>query len=197
MKKLFLILASCAVLSIAANAQPKDDSWKTRMQSEKIAFITNEVELTPEEAQVFWPVYNKQEKLRGEAMKAVRDSYRELSEALGEGDSSKKIEKAVGKAIDKYLEALENSKSLDAAAIAEYRKVLSEEKVGKLLVAEEKFRRTQIRRLHEGCPGAPGASGSHGGFGNHGGHGNHDGHGGRGNFGRVPDEHGPAPMPKK
>jgi len=160
------MISSCVLFSIAASAQPKDNSWKDRMMAEKIAFITAEVNLTPEEAQVFWPVYNRQDQLREEAMKAVLDSYRELCEDLSS-------DKKATKAIDKYIAALENRNKLETEAIKQYRTVLSEEKVGTLLVAEEKFRRTQIRRLHEGGPGAPGAPG------------------------RCPEGHDPAPAPEE
>ena len=50
-------LASFALLSISsAQAQHKNpdaDNWMEKMKSEKIAFITIELSLTPEEAQVF------------------------------------------------------------------------------------------------------------------------------------------------
>ena len=53
-------LAAFALLSLSnIQAQSKKCSWHDKMMSEKIAFITTELELTPEEAQVFWPVYNQ------------------------------------------------------------------------------------------------------------------------------------------
>lgn len=168
MKRLFLILASAAALSIAAGAQPKDDSWKSKMMAEKVAYITTEVGLTPEEAQTFWSVYNQQSQLREEAIRDVHRSYRALSEAIESG-------KKTGKAIDEYAEALEKSKALEVAAIKEYRKVLSEDKVARLLVSEEKFRKAQIRRLHDCGNGGSGNCGS----------------------GRCPDQPGPAPRARK
>ena len=55
-----LILAALVLIcaTISAGASEKGD-WKQKMMSEKIAFLTVELNLTPEEAQAFWPVYNQ------------------------------------------------------------------------------------------------------------------------------------------
>ena len=51
-----VVLLMTSVLS--AQSQNKED-WKERLMSEKIAFLTAELNITPQEAQVFWPVYNQ------------------------------------------------------------------------------------------------------------------------------------------
>ena len=54
-----MIIAAALVLGAVdafANNEAKED-WKEKIQSEKIAFLTLEIGLTPQEAQVFWPVY--------------------------------------------------------------------------------------------------------------------------------------------
>ncbi|MCQ2142485.1 MAG: hypothetical protein MJY56_00290 [Bacteroidales bacterium] len=161
MKKLFLIVAACAALSLSAIAQPKDDGWKDRMKAEKIAFITTELNLTPEEAQKFWPVYNEQEQIKMEAMKAVHASHSEMKEAL-------EADKKVAKAVDNYVEALEKNSGVEAEAIKQYRKVLPEEKVAKLLLAEENFRKSKIRSFNNATARPQGSfhsgNGQHGGF---------------------------------
>ena len=57
MKRLFILLLACLTLSL--NAQEKKENRKEQIESQKIAFFTAELELTPEEAQLFWPVYNQ------------------------------------------------------------------------------------------------------------------------------------------
>ena len=52
---LFVISASC--FAQEAPAQKKHNG--ERAQAEKIGYITQRLQLTPEEAQVFWPVYNQ------------------------------------------------------------------------------------------------------------------------------------------
>ena len=148
MKKIttiFVALAAMACLSFTAHASWGDD-WKEKLMAEKIAFLTLEVGLTPEEAQVFWPVYNQVEKEKDEAMFNVIRTYKEMSKALEE----KKNEKEVSVLLDKYLEAQKKLNEIENGVAEKYKAVLPVDKVVKLYVAEEKFRRQQIRKLHNG-----------------------------------------------
>lgn len=128
-----------------AQAQQKfDDSWKERVMSEKIAFLTVELNITPEEAQTFWPVYNKVEKELDQARFEVMKSYKALADAVEANKPSKEISVL----LDKYLQAKTAQDKLDSATANTYKTVLPVEKVAKLYVAEEKFRRQYISKLH-------------------------------------------------
>ena len=144
---IFAALAAMIYLCSAADARTSwGDDWKEKLMAEKIAFLTLEVGLTPEEAQVFWPVYNQVEKEKDEAMFGVIRAYKEMSKAIDE----KKGEKEVSALLDKYLEAQKKVNEIENGIAAKYKAVLPVEKVAKLYVAEEKFRRQQIRKLHDG-----------------------------------------------
>jgi arginyl-tRNA--protein-N-Asp/Glu arginylyltransferase len=93
-------------------------------------------------------VYNEVNKEKDEAMKEVFKSYRELETAIKEGKS----EKEINTLLDKYLAAQKVQKEVDAKAAEKYRKVLKGDKVAKVFIAEENFRRHHIRNLH-GKPG--------------------------------------------
>ena len=156
MKKLISILLS---LSIAATAlaQPqgahkhgprKPDFEK--IKAEKVAFITNEVGLTSQEAEKFWPVYNKIENEQQELAKAERTACMDLNKALASGEGD------VSALLDAYLAAKNKNVNLHAANAKEYKKVLSVEKVAKFFTCEEKFRRQQIGRVMGGGHGPQG-----------------------------------------
>ena len=136
--------------AFAAMQHNHHEDWKQKMQSEKIAFLTSEIGLTPEEAQNFWPVYNEVNKEKDEAMKEVFKAYSELESAIKEGKS----EKEINNLLDKYLDSKKAQKEVDAKAAEKYRKVLKGDKVAKVFIAEENFRRHHIRNLH-GKPGGP------------------------------------------
>lgn len=121
--------------------------WGARMRSEKIGFLTAEINLTPQEAQKFWPIYNKAEEEKGAAMHMVISSYGDLQKALYEGKGN------FSKLLDAYLKANARQSEIDVKYAKEYEKVLSEEKVAKLYVAEEKFRREQINKLNPATRG--------------------------------------------
>ena len=134
--------------SIDCNCQNKEE-WKQKMMSEKIAFLTVELGITPEEAQAFWPVYNEVNNERDEAMKNVFLSFKALEDVM----NAEKSEKEISKASEKYLDSLEKQRKVEDEAAEKYRKVLSTEKLAKLYVGEEKYRRQHIRRLHGGHEG--------------------------------------------
>ena len=148
MKK-FIILSfflSALVLTSAHAANNSQGDWKQRIMSEKIAFLTMEMGITPEEAQAFWPVYNQVDKERDEAVRKVFQSFKALEDAVSAGKS----EKEISKLLDAYQDALEQQGKIESQASARYEKVLSVEKLAKLYVGEERFRRQQVRRLRVG-----------------------------------------------
>lgn len=147
---LAIALIAFAFTATSASAQNKKGGWHDRMMSEKIAFLTMELSLTPEEAQVFWPVYNKIAEENKVLNKAVKTSFGSLIKALEEGTAS---DKEVAALLDKYLEAKQAQKAAGKDDADKYRKVLPEKKVAKLYVAEEKFRRQHIHRMKSGQPG--------------------------------------------
>lgn len=144
MKRLFIITVLAACLGMTADAHKRcDNDWKEKIMSEKIAFLTMEMNITPEEAQAFWPVYNQVEQEKDAALEQVIKSYKALSTAVEQNAKTEKL-------LEAYLEAQKNLRKVDNEAPEKYKAVLSAEKVAKLYVAEEKFRRQHIRKLHGG-----------------------------------------------
>lgn len=145
--KRFIILSFflSTLLFTSANAgNNSQGDWKQRIMSGKIAFLTMELGITPKEAQAFWPVYNQVEQERDEAVRKVFQTFKEMEDAVAAGKS----EKEVSKLLNNYLDALEKQGDIESKAAEKYAKVLPMEKVAKLYVGEEKFRRQQIRRLY-------------------------------------------------
>ena len=146
-KTISIIAAAMALMCISINSSchmKYEGDWKEKIMSEKIAFLTVEVGLTPEEAQTFWPVYNQVEQGKDEAIKKSIHAYRELNKAVEEGKSTKEISEL----LDNYLTAQKNLREYENSVADKYKSVLSADKVAKLYIAEEKFRRQQIRNLH-------------------------------------------------
>ncbi len=59
MKKFLLIF--CLFLGVGMVSYSQDNDGGGRIQALKIAFLTKKLNLSPEEAQRFWPIYNKYE----------------------------------------------------------------------------------------------------------------------------------------
>ena len=145
-KKIIIITAALVfgAVNAFANNETKED-WKEKLQAEKIAFLTMEIGLTPQEAQVFWPVYNEINEEKDQAMYEAIKYYWEMSKAIEAG----KPEKEIKTLLDKYLEAQEKQRKIDNDAADKYKKVLPTAKIAKLYIGEEKFRRLNIRKLRD------------------------------------------------
>ena len=143
MKRLMISLILAATF-IYADAGNRCD-WKEKMMSERVAFLTLEMNLTPEEAQVFWPVYNQINGEKDEAIHNVFKAYKALDEAI----KTEKSEKEISRLLDAYLSAKAAQSEFEKKADEQFRKVLPVSKVAKLYLGEEKFRRQHIRKLHE------------------------------------------------
>ena len=114
---LFIILSGLPVIKAQDGGDPKAE----KIQSLKIAFITQKLQLTPDEAQKFWPVYNQyQTEVNSLQMESKNGPALENEEKLLD------IRK-------KYLSAFE--------------KVLGPQKTNNLFNAERDFRTILIRRL--------------------------------------------------
>ncbi len=139
----FLMLCASVIISAAVYAQPQQHKgdWKEKVKAERIAFITTALELSPKEAQVFWPVYNEIGQSRQDLHRKVRESYRMLETAVREGRGEEE-------ALNKYIQALEAQQGTEGKNTEKLKSVLPAAKVAKLYLAEEQFRRQQIHRLH-------------------------------------------------
>lgn len=142
---LTLIISIAAAVTVSGRNDCQEE-WKQKMLSDKIAFLSAEISITPEEAQVFWPIYIQVDKERDEAMGAIFKAYRELNEGVKNGADEKEIEAL----LEKYLAAHERQMEIENNVPKRYGKVLSMEKVAKIYLGEEKFRRHHIRKLHGG-----------------------------------------------
>ena len=149
MKHISGLLLSVALLTFCFTADGQNNpgsDWMSRMRSEKIAFLTSEIGLTPEEAQVFWPIYNKAEAEETAAFNETRKCFSALNEAV----QQKKSQGEISRLLHEYTAAVTKSQGVQAKYISQYEKVISAEKVAKLFLAEERFRNNQIMRLQGG-----------------------------------------------
>ena len=145
-----ILVSALLALSTQAFAQNNNGmgdfakQWQERIESEKIAFLTNEMSLTPREAQAFWPIYNQAQKEQREAIEASMKTFAELDKAIRDGKTGREVNTL----LERYTKAVDDQ-NVSAKYLKEYLKVLPAEKVGKLLLGEETFRQSQINRLRQ------------------------------------------------
>lgn len=123
---------------------------KEQIQAEKIAFISNELELTTEEAQVFWPIYNTYEARIHSIRKERKKYHHELKNSTDISD-----ERAY-----ELMELIFNTEKKESDIrleyLAEFSEVLGKKKAAQLYLAEHMFKRELLRKLRDkGMPPPP------------------------------------------
>lgn len=138
---LFLLVFTCAI----SFAQPPEDhnnkEKREQIQAQKIAFISTQLELTPDEAQKFWPIYNRYE-AEIEAVRKERRGYmRELRKDEGLSD-----ERGY-ELTQKIFETEKKEADIRLSYLKEFSVVLGKKKATMVFLAEEKFKRELLDQL--------------------------------------------------
>ncbi len=136
---IFLLVSS---LSFSQGFKEK----REKVKALKVAYITEQLELTSDEAQKFWPIYNafdeNQSELRHEKMRAILDRFQPGNvEKLSEKDASNLLVQ-----MEKIEEDLFNLKK---KFIKDLQGVISAKKIIKLKKAEEDFNRELLKQMRE------------------------------------------------
>ena len=141
--KIKILLVAFICFSQVAFAQPSNRlTQRDEIESQKMAFITGELKLTPEEAQNFWPLYNA---YRAELLKLRK------SERFSRLDKSNADAKPGDKEIDAQIkQGFANDRrkiDLDETYYEKFKTVLPVKKVADFYVAERNFKRELLKSL--------------------------------------------------
>lgn len=138
MKKYYLIL----LISLCAGTVFAQGNRREVIDAQKVAFFTRHLDLSVEEAKMFWPIYDeyteKRDKIVEQKNKITRDvarNFRNMSE--------KELEEAGDKLISLNLQEAE----LKAEYHEKFKEVLSPSKVVRLYNAEQGFKNYLLNQL--------------------------------------------------
>jgi DNA-binding MarR family transcriptional regulator len=148
---LLSLLSSAQQGTTSAPTAPKSkehrESRRDNIESMKIAFLTRKLDLTPEEAQQFWPVYNqytdKLQELRKKRRMESKDAKHNVDEM-----SDKDVEQSV----DNEMVFRQKELDIQKEYHAKFKAVLPVKKVAKLYQAEEQFKRVLLDELKRDKP---------------------------------------------
>lgn len=148
MRKIIALAVFLIVASVSSSfAQPDDKKHEQRWEkyrAEKIAFLTSNLELSPAEAQKFWPVYNQLEKERWEAQIFRRQMEEKVIEAE-ETMSDQKIKQLTRE----FAGSLRKEADLLVTYNEKFLEILPPGKVLKLYKAENEFRMYMIKKFRD------------------------------------------------
>ncbi len=143
MKK--IILCICLVfISFGAFAQ---NGHRERIKAFKVAYITEQLNLSSKEAQKFWPIYNDYE----ETIKKLKSQERKMIKALKEANNTPDglSDQRAGGFLKNYLEAEEQKSRARKKLISDLQQAVSNKKILRLIKAETDFNKRILDKIRE------------------------------------------------
>jgi hypothetical protein len=136
MKRCFITALLALTTLAAARAQ---QGPQEKVQAFRIAIFTEVLQLTPEEAQGFWPIYND--------YLAQRDRLQQQYKPGKQLDAMSDSE--VEDQIKAYFEKEQKDMDLEKDLYQKLRKVLPTRKIAKIPLAERQFRESLLKKIQE------------------------------------------------
>ena len=113
-----------------------------QIQTERIAYFTEKIGLTPEEAQLFWPIYNEMDNKRT----ALFEEKAAIIQAFM-NNTNNPTEKQLNEQLNRLAVINQQEGALHGEYDARFRKVLPAQKVMNLYVAEMGFRNYLLQQM--------------------------------------------------
>jgi hypothetical protein len=123
-----------------AKAQDNDNpALKDKIKAAEVAYLSQQLNLTPEEAQKFWPLYNNY----------TREVELLIAERRRNRQTDKKDDNAAREALDREMNIEQKLLDVRKRYNQEFLKALPARKAGQVFKAEREFRGQLIRQLKE------------------------------------------------
>lgn len=135
---LFTIAGSLPALAQQEQHHQSKERWQ-KIQNAKIAFITEKINLTPEQSQKFWPLYNQLEK--------ERDLIREKSRALRSENLEGMSDSELRTALNSRLNWRQSELDLDKQYMDKFLRVISVRQLASLYRSEREFTKVLLKKM--------------------------------------------------
>jgi hypothetical protein len=142
MKKIFLLTSTIFLMSMMSFAQKPEGRGGERMkrlESYKIAFISDKLALTPEESEKFWPIYRQFQDQRKTVVKNSKPAKLLVDMTDAEADSF----------IATQLDKEEKIFQLKKEYVKKLKGVIPSKKIAKLQKLEAEFKKEVMKRMKE------------------------------------------------
>lgn len=141
-----LFFALILMAGATAFAQPPHDDGdkKEQIEAMRVAFITQQLNLTREEAQKFWPVYNEYRDGLNAMRKERHEAYKKYK-----ADFASLTDKEYAEYADNEIIFRQRELDLMKKYHAEFKSLLPVKKVALLYRAENEFKKTLLKEAHE------------------------------------------------
>jgi len=142
---LVLLLALIIAMPSIAQNGARRKKIREQIDAQKVAFITEKLQLTPAEAQQFWPIYNEYESQRQIIVKEFMEKNLEERDM----DVETLTDKQAIEIADSQIIQAQKMLDLRKKYHAEFKKVLSPKKLLLLYQAERDFKKFILKEIRQ------------------------------------------------
>lgn len=139
------------LLLAAGSAVAQPGPKKDILEAQKVAFITQQLNLTTSEAEAFWPLYNEYQQKRDNLKMEQRKLRQNVKENF-DGMNDKDIETFIDQELDMKQKELDLAKEFHKKMKA----VLPMKKVALYYRAVEEFNKSLLEKVNKPAPGPKG-----------------------------------------
>lgn len=141
---LALLAFSMTTPALAQRPSASDGPRMERLESARVAYITDKLALTPEQSQRFWPIYKEYTE--------KRRSLRRQGGGLRRKDLTAMSDKDIQTAMDQQFAVRQGELDLEKEYVSRFQKAITLRQVAQLHQAEREFTRALIKRLDDRRP---------------------------------------------
>src|SRR4026208_82997 len=136
---LTLLMISVTGFSQGPGPGPLSKEARQRIEAQRIGFITQKLNLTPEEATKFWPIYNE-----------YKDALRDMKDDMERPDLMSITDDEATAVIERHLQQEQKRLELKKKLFSQLRNVISSRKIILLQASEREFNRGLLQRVSAG-----------------------------------------------
>ena len=144
-KEALIALILVLICSLGFSQPHRTQEKYEEIQKKKVQYLTEKMSLTPEEGQVFWPLYNEFEAKK----EAIRQEVREKTRKLRRGENSDMSNEEKLNLMQAALDLKEKNIQLEKLYFDKFKKELSVEKLYKFYKADKEFKRVLLHKFRE------------------------------------------------
>ncbi len=139
MKSSFKYILVFVIAVFATKLSYAQGGKQDKIEALKVSFITEKINLTPNEAQGFWPLYNEY----NDKIKFARKNFRQQYGTVTDFKTDKEADDYLGA----ELKLRQTEVDLQKEYFDKFKKILGSKKTGLLRKAEEEFKKEIIKTI--------------------------------------------------
>ena len=122
----------------------QNESKNDKVETMKIAFLTNKLNLTAKEAQLFWPLYNEYSQKMETHRKSKKSEFDEIK-----SKNATPSDKEISAFMEEVFSTKQKELDLQKEYYTKYTKILPMKKVALLYQAENQFKKDLLRIIKD------------------------------------------------